>query len=251
MEIGQIMSLVTRMVSMSSHLPFLNEPRITSGEYIIFHLWSVSWRFFICEKKNCCLENSRNFFASFRHRGKGRRARSVSLRSSPCTRYKDTDTDTDTRREREKFLEFSISSRVHWVSCARVFHVLVYFTCSCISRARAFRVLVYFARLFGCRGNYSQSNKEMAYVTREGYAQEELLTELIVPGFLNHTIHVDMNFLLFYPSLLLLLSIMASCVEVIDLCLLTLFWGLFCDAVMALVSCNIALDKHLCRIKLH
>ena len=63
----------------------------------------------------------------------------------------------------------------------------------------------------------------MAYVTREGYAQEELLTELIVPGFLNHTIHVDMNFLLFYPSLLLLLSIMASCVEVIDLCLLTLF----------------------------
>ena len=85
------------------------------------------------------------------------------------------------------------------------------------------RVLVYFPRLFGCRGNHSQWNKEMAYFTREGYLQEELLTELIAPGFLNQTIYVDINFLLFFPSLLLLLSIMASCVEtfeveVMDLC---------------------------------
>ena len=49
--------------------------------------------------------------------------------------------------------------------------------CSCISCARVFRV-------------DSLSNKEMAYVTREGYLQEELLTELIVPGFLNHIIKI-------------------------------------------------------------
>ena len=65
----------------------------------------------------------------------------------------------------------------------------------------------------------------MAYVTRE-YLLEELLTELIPPGLLNHTICVDINFLLFSPSLLLLLSTMASCVEtfeaqVIYLCLFT------------------------------
>ena len=95
--------------------------------------------------------------------------------------------------------------------------------CSCISRARVFRVLVFFARSFGCRGNYSQSNKEMAYVTREGYLHVDFLTELIVPGFLDHTIYVVMIFLLFSPSLLLLLSIMSSCVEVMNLCLLTLF----------------------------
>ena len=45
------------------------------------------------------------------------------------------------------------------------------------------RVLVNFARSFGCRRNYSQSMKEMEYVSREGYLQEELLTELIAPGF--------------------------------------------------------------------
>ena len=39
--------------------------------------------------------------------------------------------------------------------------------------------------------DYSQSNKEMAFVTREGYLQEELLTEHIVPGYLNHTTYVD------------------------------------------------------------
>ena len=80
-------------------------------------------------------------------------------------------TDTDTRRERENDSEFSISSRVHRVS-----------------RARVFSVLVYFARSFGCRRNYSQSMKEMEYVSREGYLQEELLTELNAPGFLNHNI---------------------------------------------------------------
>ena len=65
----------------------------------------------------------------------------------------------------------------------------------------------------------------MAYVTRE-YLLEDLLTELIPPGLLNHTICVDINFLLFSLSLLLLLSTMASCVEtfeaeVIYLCLFT------------------------------
>ena len=49
-----------------------------------------------------------------------------------------------------------------------------YFAFSCISLARV-----------------SQSNKEMAYVTPEEYLQEELLTELTVPGFLNHMIYVD------------------------------------------------------------
>ena len=68
----------------------------------------------------------------------------------------------------------------------------------------------------------------MAYVTREGYMEEQLLTELIPPGYLNHTIYVDITFLLFSPCLLLLLSVMASCVEmfeveVMDLCLLILF----------------------------
>ena len=66
----------------------------------------------------------------------------------------------------------------------------------------------------------------MAYLTRERYLQEELLTGLIVPGFLNHTILFDVNFLLFIPSLLWLLSAVASCfetfeAEVIHLCLFT------------------------------
>ena len=71
---------------------------------------------------------------------KARRARSTRLRSSLRARYKDT--DTDTRRERENFSEFSISSRVHRVSRARVIsrprvlRVLVYFACSCFSLAR-------------------------------------------------------------------------------------------------------------------
>ena len=46
--------------------------------------------------------------------------------------------------------------------------------CSCISLARLSVVEI---------RDYSQSNKEMAFVTREGYLQEELLTELIAPGF--------------------------------------------------------------------
>ena len=88
------------------------------------------------------------------------------------------------------------------------------------------RMLVNFARWFGCRRNYSQSMKEMEYVSREGYLQEELFTELIAPGFLIQTIYVDINFLLFSPSLLLLPSIMTSCVETFEvqvmyLCLLT------------------------------
>ena len=91
-----------------------------------------------------------------------------------------------------------------------------------VSRAREF------ARSFGCRRDYSQSMKEMEYVSREGYLQAELLAELIAPGFLKQTIYVDINFLLFSPSLLLLLSIMASCLEtfevqVMHLCLLTVF----------------------------
>ena len=56
------------------------------------------------------------------------------------------------------------------------------------------RVLVNFGRSFGCRRNYSQSMKEMEYVSREGYLQEELFTELVAPGFLNQTIYVDINF---------------------------------------------------------
>ena len=88
----------------------------------------------------------------------------------------------------------------------------------------------------------------MAYVTRK-YLQEELLTELIVPLLLNHTIYVDTNFFIFSSSLLLVLSTMASCVEtfeaeVIYLCLFTLLRGFFCDVVMAFASCNIAQEKH-------
>ena len=90
------------------------------------------------------------------------------------------------------------------------------------------RVLVNFARSFGCRRDYSLSMKEMVYVSREGYLQEKLLAEVIAPGFLKQTIYVDINFLLFSPSLLLLLSIMASCLETFELqvmylCLLTVF----------------------------
>ena len=101
--------------------------------------------------------------------------------------------------------------------------------CSLVSRARVFGSLSLSVVEIK---DYSQSNKEMAFVTRKVYLQEELLTELIVPGFLNHTIYVDTNFLLFCSCLLLLLSTMASCVEtfeaeVIDLCLFTLLWGIF------------------------
>ena len=96
--------------------------------------------------------------------------------------------------------------------------VLVYFACSCISLARLSVVEI---------RDYSQSNKEIAFVTRDGYLEEELLTELIVPLLLNHTIYVDTNFLIFSSSVLLLLSTMASCLEtfeaeVIYLCLFTL-----------------------------
>ena len=56
----------------------------------------------------------------------------------------------------------------------------------------------------------------MAYLTREGYLQEELLTEVIVPGFLNHTIYVDINLLLFFPSMLSRVPTMASCVETFE-----------------------------------
>ena len=118
--------------------------------------------------------------------------------------------------------------------------VLVYFACSYISLARLSVVEI---------RDYSQSNKEIAFVTRDGYLEELLLTELIVPLLLNHAIYVDINFLIFSSSLLLLLSTLASCVEtfeaeVIYLCLFTLLCGVFCDIVMAFVSCNIARDKH-------
>ena len=96
--------------------------------------------------------------------------------------------------------------------------VFLYFACSCISLARFSFVEI---------RDYSQSNKEIACATRQGYLHKELLTEPIVPGFLNYTIYVDINFLLFSFSLLLLLSSMASCVEtfeaeVIYFCLFTL-----------------------------
>ena len=67
------------------------------------------------------------------------------------------------RRERGEFSEFS---KNFLVLASRVFQV---------SRARVFRSLVPVFEI----SDYSQSNKEMAYVTREGYLQEELLTELI------------------------------------------------------------------------
>ena len=72
-----------------------------------------------------------------------------------------TGKDTDAAGAGVKmFSEFSISSRVHRVS-----------------RYRVLRVLVYFAGSFGCHRNYSNSNKEMEYVTRGGYLQEEFLTD--------------------------------------------------------------------------
>ena len=129
------MTLVTRMVSVSAHLPIANEPRITSGEYITFHLASVSSRVLCLWKRKLFPgEQAQFFLRPLGIQAKARRARSTSLRSSLRTRYKDT--DTDTRRERENFSEFSIWSRVHRVSRAHVFHVLVYFACSYFSLAR-------------------------------------------------------------------------------------------------------------------
>ena len=124
--------------------------------------------------------------------------------------------DRSVKKKIEKF--FVVSSRVLRVSRARVFRVLLNCACSCISLARLSVVEI---------RDYSQSNKEIAFVTRDGYLEEELLTELIVPLLLNHTIYVDTNFLIFSSSLLLLLSTMASCLEtfeteVIYLCLFTL-----------------------------
>ena len=118
------------------------------------------------------------------------------------------------RSVKKKFEKFFSYRRVSF-EC----RVLVYFAaCSCSSLACLSVVE---------NRDYSQSNREMAFVTCERYLQEELLTELIVPLLLNHTINVDTNFLIFSSSLLLLLSTMASCVEtfeaeVIYLCLFTL-----------------------------
>ena len=54
---------------------------------------------------------------------------------------------------------------------------------SCISRVRLSVIEI---------RDYSQSDKEMAYLIREGYLQEELLTEHIVPGYLvNHTVYLS------------------------------------------------------------
>ena len=64
--------------------------------------------------------------------------------------------------------------------------------CWCISLARLSVVEII---------DYSQWNKEMAYVTSEGYLQEELLTEVVLPDFFFHTMYVDINFLLFSLSL--------------------------------------------------
>ena len=72
----------------------------------------------------------------------------------------------------------------------------------------------------------------MAYFTREGYVQEELLTELMVPGFLNHTIYVDMNFLLFFPSMLLRVPTMASCVETFEAEVMHLHLFTFMDKIV-------------------
>ena len=79
--------------------------------------------------------------------------------------------------------------------------MLVYFACSWLSLARLSVVEI---------TDYSQSNKEMAYVTREGYLQEELLTELIPPGLLNHTNICRYELFTFLSSLLLLLFTMVS-----------------------------------------
>ena len=55
----------------------------------------------------------------------------------------------------------------------------------------------------------------MEYVTREGYLQEELLPYMNAPAFLNHNI-CRYELSTFLPSLLLLLSIRASCVETFE-----------------------------------
>ena len=72
----------------------------------------------------------------------------------------------------------------------------------------------------------------MAYVTREGYLQKQLLTELTVSRFLNHTIYVDINFLLFAASLLLLLSTMASCFETFETEVMHLYLFTFTDKIV-------------------
>ena len=63
---------------------------------------------------------------------------------------------------------------------------------SCISRASLSVVDI---------RDYSQSKKELAYLIREGYLQEELLSEHIVPGYLNHTTYIYMSTLTFYSFL--------------------------------------------------
>ena len=85
--------------------------------------------------------------------------------------------------------------------------------------------------------DYSQSNKEISYVTREFYLLEELLTEHIVPGNLNHTIYVDINFLLFSPPLCccwFLLWRMASCVETFEMEVMHLGLFTFTDEIVVL-----------------
>ena len=62
------------------------------------------------------------------------------------------------------------------VAGSRVFRVLEFFACSCMLLACLSVVEI---------RDYSKSHKEMAFVAREGYLQEELLAELIAPGFLN------------------------------------------------------------------
>ena len=122
--------------------------------------------------------------------------------------YTGKDTDTDTRRERENFSEFSLSSRVHRVSRAREFRSLAWLPSKLLTVDE--RNGIRFTRRIFARG----------------------VVELIAPGFLNQTMYVDIKFLLFSPSLLLLLSIMASCVEtfemqVMDLRLLTVLRAFF------------------------
>ena len=83
--------------------------------------------------------------------------------------------------------------------------------------------------------DYSQSNKEISYVTLEFYLLEELLTEHIVPGYLNHTIYVDINFLIFsLPLCCYWFLLMASCVETIEMKVMHLCFFTFTDEIVVL-----------------
>ena len=75
----------------------------------------------------------------------------------------------------------------------------------------------------------------MAYLTSKGYLQEELLTEHIVPGYLNHTIY--MSILTFYSFLSLYVvagsvSTMASCAQTFEMEVMYLCFFTFTDEIV-------------------